>query len=70
MNRAADHDPLAAFHPAVQGWFRRAFAAPTPAQTAAWPSIRAGRSTLVAAPTGGDDSQLTRGSTQPSVSAR
>jgi hypothetical protein len=26
--------------------------------------------TLVAAPTGGDDSQLTRGSTQPSVSAR
>ena len=52
MNRAADHDPLAAFHPAVQGWFRRAFAAPTPAQTAAWPSIRAGRSTLVAAPTG------------------
>src|SRR5690606_39896691 len=45
-------DPLAAFHPAVQGWFRRAFAAPTPAQVGAWPSIRAGRSTLVAAPTG------------------
>src|SRR5690606_39803050 len=33
-------------------WFRRAFAAPTPAQVGAWPSIRAGRSTLVAAPTG------------------
>lgn len=45
-------DPLASFHPAVQGWFRRAFAAPTPAQVAAWPSIRGGRSTLVAAPTG------------------
>ena len=45
-------DPLAAFHPAVQGWFRRAFAGPTPAQVAAWPTIHAGRSTLVAAPTG------------------
>ncbi|WP_118184057.1 DEAD/DEAH box helicase [Paraburkholderia phosphatilytica] len=51
---AADegHDPLAAFHPAVAGWFRRAFASPTRAQAAAWPSIRSGRSTLVAAPTG------------------
>lgn len=45
-------DSLSAFHPVVQGWFRRAFAAPTPAQQAAWPSIRAGRSSLVAAPTG------------------
>src|SRR5690606_29555813 len=52
MNGADNTDPLATFHPAVQGWFRRAFAAPTPAQVAAWPSIRAGRSTLVAAPTG------------------
>ncbi|HTO18189.1 MAG TPA: DEAD/DEAH box helicase [Pseudomonas sp.] len=52
MNRADANDPLATFHPAVQGWFRRAFAGPTPAQVTAWPSIRAGRSTLVAAPTG------------------
>ncbi|RCS28655.1 ATP-dependent DNA helicase [Rhodanobacter denitrificans] len=44
--------PLADFHPAVAAWFRGAFAAPTAAQAAAWPSIRAGRHTLVAAPTG------------------
>jgi ATP-dependent Lhr-like helicase len=43
---------LEGFHPAVAGWFRAAFAAPTPAQLAAWPAIRAGRHTLVAAPTG------------------
>ncbi|GAB3394378.1 DEAD/DEAH box helicase [Azotobacter armeniacus] len=43
---------LAGFHPALAGWFLRQFPAPTPAQAAAWPSIRAGRSTLVAAPTG------------------
>jgi ATP-dependent helicase Lhr and Lhr-like helicase len=40
------------FHPAVANWFRRTFAAPTQAQAAAWPAIRAGRHTLVAAPTG------------------
>ncbi|WP_076998847.1 DEAD/DEAH box helicase [Variovorax sp. KK3] len=44
--------PLANFHPAVAGWFSRSFPAPTEAQTAAWPAIRAGRHTLVAAPTG------------------
>ncbi len=44
--------PLADFHPAVAAWFRGAFATPTAAQAAAWPSIRAGRHTLVAAPTG------------------
>jgi len=43
---------LADFHPAVARWFGRAFAAPTEAQRAAWPQIRAGRHTLVAAPTG------------------
>jgi len=36
----------------VAGWFSRSFPAPTPAQAAAWPFVRAGRSTLVAAPTG------------------
>jgi len=39
------------FHPAVARWFERTFAAPTAAQLAAWPAIRAGRHTLVAAPT-------------------
>ena len=44
--------PLQDFHPAVARWFSRTFAAPTEAQVAAWPAIRAGRHTLVAAPTG------------------
>ncbi len=44
--------PLEAFHPAVANWFRNAFPAPTPVQVAAWPAIRSGRNTLVAAPTG------------------
>ena len=36
-------DPLAAFHPAVAGWFRATFpGGPTPAQAAAWPLIAAG----------------------------
>ncbi len=56
MNRLASSatpaDVLQGFHPAVAAWFARHFAAPTPAQVQAWPSIRAGRSTLVAAPTG------------------
>ncbi|MGE4477290.1 MAG: DEAD/DEAH box helicase, partial [Stutzerimonas sp.] len=45
-------DALAGFHPAVAGWFASTFGRPTPAQGRAWPLIRAGRSTLVAAPTG------------------
>ncbi len=45
-------DVLDTFHPAVAAWFRRAFAAPTPAQVDAWPAIRAARPVLVAAPTG------------------
>ena len=44
--------PLQDFHPAVANWFRAAFPEPTAAQAAAWPSIRAGNHTLVAAPTG------------------
>ena len=44
--------PLDSFHPAVANWFGRAFGAPTQAQAEAWPQIRAGRNTLVAAPTG------------------
>ncbi|CAB3772752.1 DEAD/DEAH box helicase [Paraburkholderia humisilvae] len=45
-------DVLAGFHPVVAGWFAKTFPAPTDAQAAAWPLIRSGRSTLVAAPTG------------------
>ncbi|MBS0448265.1 MAG: DEAD/DEAH box helicase [Proteobacteria bacterium] len=44
--------PLADFHPAVARWFAAHFKAPTEAQAAAWPHLRAGRHTLVAAPTG------------------
>ncbi|MBS0381054.1 MAG: DEAD/DEAH box helicase [Proteobacteria bacterium] len=44
--------PMQDFHPAVAAWFASAFPAPTPAQSQAWPAIRAGRNVLVAAPTG------------------
>jgi len=52
MNHSPVHDALVAFHPAVAGWFSRSFPSPTPAQARAWPLIRSGQSTLVAAPTG------------------
>jgi ATP-dependent helicase Lhr and Lhr-like helicase len=41
-----------AFHPAVETWFRQSFGAPTPAQSAGWPPIARGESTLILAPTG------------------
>ena len=40
------------FHPAVAAWFAKTFRAPTAAQAGAWPAIKAGRDTLIAAPTG------------------
>ncbi|MBV8408788.1 MAG: DEAD/DEAH box helicase, partial [Alphaproteobacteria bacterium] len=40
------------FHPAVAAWFDSRFAAATPAQRDAWPLIKSGRHTLIAAPTG------------------
>ncbi|HVY66352.1 MAG TPA: DEAD/DEAH box helicase, partial [Gammaproteobacteria bacterium] len=40
------------FHPAVAGWFRSAFPAPTGVQVKAWEAIGAGRHTLISAPTG------------------
>jgi ATP-dependent Lhr-like helicase len=43
---------LDCFHPAVAAWFQEKFAAPTEPQRLAWPSIQAGRHTLIAAPTG------------------
>jgi len=46
------HDPLAAFLPPVQAWFRAALGEPTPAQRHGWPSIVAGQHSLILAPTG------------------
>jgi ATP-dependent Lhr-like helicase len=40
------------FHEAVSAWFEAAFAAPAAAQAEAWPTIKAGRNVLIAAPTG------------------
>src|SRR6478672_836217 len=52
-NGAMAHDPaLAGFQPAVAAWFAATFPGPTEAQSQAWPAIRSGRNTLVAAPTG------------------
>ena len=44
--------PLDAFTPQVREWFGRAFAAPTAAQSQAWPAIATGEHTLISAPTG------------------
>jgi ATP-dependent Lhr-like helicase len=44
---------LERFHPAVRVWFERRFAdGPTEAQAGGWPTIAAGRHTLICAPTG------------------
>ena len=40
------------FHPVTAAWFHREFAAPTPVQEDAWPAIKQGNHTLIAAPTG------------------
>ena len=45
-------DALAPFSPKTRAWFERAFAAPTPAQTAGWPAIATGGNVLIQAPTG------------------
>ena len=44
--------PLEGFHPAIRRWFAGRFERPSPPQAEGWPSIRAGRHTLIAAPTG------------------
>ncbi len=44
--------PFFGFHPIIADWFRSRFAEPTEAQALGWPSIAAGRHTLIAAPTG------------------
>src|SRR5215213_9429953 len=45
-------DALDLLSPAVGGWFRRAFGAPTPPQALGWPAIARGEHALVVAPTG------------------
>ncbi|HTX17639.1 MAG TPA: DEAD/DEAH box helicase [Bacteroidota bacterium] len=49
MNEA---DSLSAFHPIVRSWFARTFGEPSPPQKLGWPSISAGKNTLIVAPTG------------------
>jgi ATP-dependent Lhr-like helicase len=43
---------LELFHPTVREWFLRQFPAPTEPQAQAWPAIKQGKHTLIAAPTG------------------
>ncbi|MFN2468965.1 MAG: DEAD/DEAH box helicase [Gaiellaceae bacterium] len=45
-------EPLELFSEATRAWFRRAFAAPTPAQELGWPAIASGEHALIQAPTG------------------
>jgi ATP-dependent helicase Lhr and Lhr-like helicase len=45
-------DPLAPFSEQTRAWFERAFAGPTPAQSAGWPAIASGGNVLIQAPTG------------------
>lgn len=40
------------FHPTVRAWFAERLGEPTPPQILGWPTIRSGRHTLIAAPTG------------------
>ena len=44
--------PLDAFLPAVQAWFRETFGRPTPPQALGWPAIQRGEHVLILSPTG------------------
>ncbi len=44
--------PLTDFHHATSNWFETHFDQPTAVQSRAWPAIRAGQDSLIAAPTG------------------
>ena len=44
--------PLSGFHPTLARWFSERLGEPTTPQREGWPLIRAGRHTLIAAPTG------------------
>src|SRR5829696_9071259 len=43
--------PLSSFHPIVAHWFEQRFGEPTAPQRQGWDAIRAGRDTLISAPT-------------------
>src|SRR5208283_6122766 len=45
-------DALSAFHPVVRSWFAKTFGEPSTPQRLGWPSIAAGKNTLIVAPTG------------------
>ena len=47
-----DLQPSQSFHPLLWSWFEQSFAAPTHAQSLAWPAIDRGENTLLLAPTG------------------
>jgi ATP-dependent helicase Lhr and Lhr-like helicase len=49
---SASLSPLLDFHPVVRAWFERTYHEPSPPQMLGWPSIAAGRHTLILAPTG------------------
>src|SRR5262245_21396179 len=51
MSLAGFH-PDIDFHPVVANWFRTRLGEPTAVQARAWPAIRQGSHTLIAAPTG------------------
>lgn len=48
----SESDGLEVLLPVVASWFRTTFGTPTPPQRLGWPSVAAGRSTLIFAPTG------------------
>ena len=50
--RLGDVKPLLPFHPTVRRWFEDSIGTPSAPQAEGWPRIRAGRHTLIAAPTG------------------
>ena len=51
-NAVMSPDVLSGFHPAIAGWFRSRFPAPTEAQARAWAVTSQHRNALIAAPTG------------------
>lgn len=48
----SDMSVLDDFHPIVREWFTRTYGRPSPPQELGWPSIAAGKHTLILAPTG------------------
>ena len=48
----SSNSPLLDFHPIVREWFVKTFREPSPPQRLGWPSISAGRNTLILSPTG------------------